>query len=123
MMIPISLDPGGRHRLDPVEEDRLVRDWDQLLGARVGDRAQSGPLAAGEDQALQITRMSPLAHRPTSSAIPAAIAFGGIADSLARVGRLEHDGVPGLLEHLAHEEVRPGVAEVDDHRAVGLLGR
>ena len=46
------LDARGRDRLDPVEEHGLVGDRDQLLGARVRDRAQPRALAAGEDQAL-----------------------------------------------------------------------
>ena len=46
------MDPGGRHVVDPVEEDRLVGDRDQLLGAGVGDRAQSRASTARQDQAL-----------------------------------------------------------------------
>ena len=45
-------DPGGDHRLDPVEQDRLVGDGDQLLGPRVGDRAEPRAFAAGEDERL-----------------------------------------------------------------------
>ena len=45
-------DPGRGHVLDPVEEDRLVGHGDQLLGARMGDRPQPCPGAAGEDEAL-----------------------------------------------------------------------
>ena len=47
------LDAGIGHRLDPVEQDRLVGHRHQLLGGGVGDRAQPGALAAGEDQALE----------------------------------------------------------------------
>ena len=43
-------DAGGDHRLDPVEQDRLVGDRHQLLGAGVGDRAQPGAGSAGEDR-------------------------------------------------------------------------
>ena len=40
------------HVLDAVEQDRLVGDRHQLLGAGVGDRAQSGAGSAGEDESL-----------------------------------------------------------------------
>ena len=49
---PDVLDAGLGHRLDAVEEHRLVGDRNELLGARVGDRAQAHALAAGEDEAL-----------------------------------------------------------------------
>ena len=52
---PDLLDPGLRHRLDPVEQDRLVGDRHELLGARVRDRPQPRALAAGQDQALQLS--------------------------------------------------------------------
>ena len=50
---PDLLDPGVGHRLDAVEEHRLVGDRHELLGARVGDRAQARAAAAREDQALE----------------------------------------------------------------------
>ena len=43
-------DAGGDDRLDGVEEHRLVRHRHELLGGGVGERAQPGALAAGEDQ-------------------------------------------------------------------------
>ena len=46
------LDARLDHVLDAVEEDRLVGDRHELLGAGVGDRPQPGAGAAGEDQAL-----------------------------------------------------------------------
>ena len=49
---PDVLDPGRGDRLDAVEEDRLVGDRHELLGAGVGDRPQAGAPAAREDQAL-----------------------------------------------------------------------
>ena len=49
---PDVLDAGRGELLDAVEDDRLVGDRHELLGARVGDRAQPGAGAAGEDQAL-----------------------------------------------------------------------
>ena len=49
---PDLLDSGLGHRLDPVEEDRLVGDRHELLGARVRDGAQARALASGEDQSL-----------------------------------------------------------------------
>ena len=49
------LDPGAGHLLDAVEDDRLVGDRHELLGARVRDRPQPRAGAAGEDQSL---------HRP-----------------------------------------------------------
>ena len=45
-------DAGRDHGLDPVEQDRLVGDRHQLLGAGVGDRPQAGAGTAGEDQSL-----------------------------------------------------------------------
>jgi hypothetical protein len=48
---PDLLDPGRRHRLDAVEEHRLVGHRHELLGAGVGQRAQAGSLPAGQDQA------------------------------------------------------------------------
>ena len=47
-------DPGVDQRLDPVEEHRLVGDRHELLGRGVGDRAQAGSGAAGEDQPLEL---------------------------------------------------------------------
>ena len=35
------LDPGVDHVLEAVEQDRLVRHRDELLGARMGDRPQA----------------------------------------------------------------------------------
>ena len=49
--------------------------------------------------------------------------LGRGADRLARVLGLEHDRVAGLLEHLAHEPVDAGEAELDDHRAVARARR
>ena len=57
------LDARLDHVVDAVEEDRLVGDGDELLGARVGDRPQAGARAAGEDEAL---------HGETSVAAPEA---------------------------------------------------
>ncbi len=51
--MPTSVTPGGAQRLEPVEEDRLVGHGDELLGARVGDRPQARPRAAGEHQSLE----------------------------------------------------------------------
>ena len=45
-------DAGRDDRLDPVEEDRLVRHRHELLGARVSQRAQARALAAREDEAF-----------------------------------------------------------------------
>ena len=53
MMIPISVIAGVDQRLDPVEEHGFVGDRHQLLGRGVGDRAQAGAGAAGENQSLQ----------------------------------------------------------------------
>ena len=47
---PHLVDAGRGHRLDAVEEHGLVRHRHELLGARVGERAQAGALAAGQDQ-------------------------------------------------------------------------
>jgi hypothetical protein len=37
-------------RFDAVEEDRLVRDGDELLGARVGQRSEACSATAAQDQ-------------------------------------------------------------------------
>jgi len=47
-------DPGIRHRLDAVEEDGLLGHGHELLGARVGERAQAGSLAPRKDEALEL---------------------------------------------------------------------
>ena len=46
------LDAGGDHRLDAVEQDRLVGDRNELFRSRVGDRAETGALASRQDQRL-----------------------------------------------------------------------
>ena len=50
---PDLLDPRLRHRLDPVEQHRLVGDRHELLGARMRNWAQARALAPGEDQSLE----------------------------------------------------------------------
>ena len=87
-------DAGGDHRLDPVEEDRLVGDGDQLLGAGVGDRPQPGARAPAEDQRLHLVtsvsprRAAPPARRdPDRAAPPAADRIPGRADAMIRVHR------------------------------------
>ena len=49
---PDVADAGGGDGLDAVEEDRLVGDWHQLLGARVRSAAAGASLAAAENQPL-----------------------------------------------------------------------
>src|SRR4051794_32748444 len=44
--------------------------------------------------------------------------LGGGAYGAAGILGLEHDGVPRLLERLAHQPVDAGEAELDDHGAV-----
>ena len=44
------LDAGGGHRLDAVEQHRLVGDRHELLRARVRDRAQARALAPRQDE-------------------------------------------------------------------------
>ncbi len=46
-------DPRLAQGVEAVEEHRPVGDGHELLGARVGDRAQPRPRAAGQDQTLQ----------------------------------------------------------------------
>ena len=46
---PDLADPGGSQRLDPVEEDGLVGDRNELLGRRERDRTEPGAAAPGED--------------------------------------------------------------------------
>jgi hypothetical protein len=43
-------DAGVTDGFDAVEQDRLVRDGNELLGAGVGDGPQPRALPAGEDQ-------------------------------------------------------------------------
>ena len=59
---PDAPDPGGHDGLDPVEEHRLVRDRDELLRPRVGERTQTGALAAGEDEALHRQMIPTVRH-------------------------------------------------------------
>jgi hypothetical protein len=47
------LDARLGHRLEPVEQDRLVGHGDQLLRARVREGAQARALTPGEDQPFQ----------------------------------------------------------------------
>ncbi len=49
---PDLLDPRRRHRLDPVEQHRLVRYRHKLLRARMRDRAQARALTTRENQTL-----------------------------------------------------------------------
>ena len=49
-MMPISVMPAATIASMPVEQDRLVGHRHELLGARVGDRAQPRAGAAGEDR-------------------------------------------------------------------------
>ena len=58
--------PRRRHRFDPVEQHRLVGDGHELLGARMGDRAQTRALAPRENQSLQ--RLHPPHTLATGSA-------------------------------------------------------
>ena len=44
------LDAGSGDRFQPVKEDRLVGDRNQLLGASVSDRPQPRPRASRKDQ-------------------------------------------------------------------------
>ncbi len=46
-------DPGTHHLLQRIEEDRLVRNRYELLGAGCGERSQARPLASSQDQPLQ----------------------------------------------------------------------
>src|SRR5680860_1558503 len=50
---PDLLDAGRGHRLDAVEQHRLVGDRHELLRRRVRDRAQAGALAARKDQTFE----------------------------------------------------------------------
>ena len=50
-------DAGVAQRLEPVVEDRLVGDRDQLLGAGVGERAQAGPAPSGKHEAFEILHL------------------------------------------------------------------
>ena len=50
--MPMSRMPASAMRLDAVEEDRLVGDGHQLLGAGVGQRPQTRAFAAAENQSL-----------------------------------------------------------------------
>ncbi len=66
---PDLADARGRHRLDAVEQHRLVGDGDELLRRRVGDRAQARALAAREDQAFELLHGGvTLVHASSSTA-------------------------------------------------------
>ena len=116
-------DPGLRHGLDPVEQHRLIRDRNELLGARVGDRAQASALTARQDQSLdaaciaaQRTAWTCSARRDGGRPVPQR--RRGVADGGASIGRLEHDRVARLLEHVAHELAHAGEPALDHDRAV-----
>ena len=55
-------DPRRGQGLDPIEEDGLVGDRDELLGGREGDGAEPGAAPAGQDEALH--RIAPFISRP-----------------------------------------------------------
>ena len=55
-------DPGVGDRLQAVEEDRLVRHREQLLGGGVGDRAQPRPGPSRQDQRLSSPGKYTVAH-------------------------------------------------------------
>jgi hypothetical protein len=52
------LDARRRDRLDPIEQDRLVGDRDELLGTGMGDRTQTGPPPTRKNQPLHPTATS-----------------------------------------------------------------
>ena len=87
-MMPISLDAGGGHGLEPVEQDRLVGHRHELLGAGVGDRPQARAGATGEDEALHPQRVllirpaAPGAQRHGVARASAAGSAGSGADAL-----------------------------------------
>ena len=64
---PDLLETGRGERLEPVEQDGLVGDRDQLLGRRVGDRPEAGAAPAREDQPAHA---HPLAVSPHRAAQP-----------------------------------------------------
>ena len=80
---PDLRDPSRDDGLDGVEEDRLVGDGDELLGAGVGDRPQARALAAAQDQTLHLIRApgcrSPALHPRTR--FLSTIADGNCADA------------------------------------------
>jgi hypothetical protein len=47
-------DPGVPDGLDPVEQDGLVGDGDELLGAGERDRTQASALASAQDEGLDV---------------------------------------------------------------------
>ena len=74
-------DAGGDHRLDAVEQDRLVGDRHELLGPGVGDRPQTRAGTAGQDQTfhdvlLMTTGESPTAPRRRASVLTQATGGG-----------------------------------------------
>jgi hypothetical protein len=62
------LDAGGAHRLQAEEQDGLVADRHQLLGAGVRDGAQARPLATAQDECLDDRRSFRLAGAAEFSA-------------------------------------------------------
>ena len=91
-------------------------------------RADQRPAAASRNAACSSALIAIWSRRLTGGGLSGKRArrrrerLGGGADRRARVLGLEHDRVAGLLEHLAHEPVDAGEAELDDHRAVVELG-
>ncbi len=64
------LDAGLGHRLDAVEDDRLVGDGHELLRARVGDGAEPAAGAPGEDETFHGSDIVAVRRRPGHNPAP-----------------------------------------------------
>src|SRR5207247_7910950 len=78
------VDARGVDRLEPVEQHRLVRHRDELLGAGVRDGAQARAAAAGQHQGLHVPSASASRRSPSASAAPTFA--GSFAPASARCG-------------------------------------
>ena len=102
MMMPISSMPACGHRLDAVEQHRLVRHRHELLGARVRDRAQARALASREDQSLQrLHPRSSLAARALAwrAALVDAAELAVVPARAAELDELQADAFARLRRH------------------------
>ena len=117
-------DPRLGHLLQPVEQDRLVGHRHQLLGAGVGDGAQAGAGAAGQDQRLHRCRRSSrsrLVHPPRQLLVGQPAPCRELPPAGQRLG--QHADVrpvgPHPPAHRFHRR-RPAVDQRDQDVAAGV---
>ena len=120
-LLGLRVGPGPDRPLpDHVPQRHQVRPAPGPLVAQMTTRCSSrnaAQLRVGHRDLVAAAHAGPGVSATGAATAPAPSARRR-GDGRARVLGLEHDGVAGLLEHLAHEPVDAGEAELDDHRAV-----